>query len=103
MKDARIDATIGLKLDVSTRWNSTFLMLESAIKYEKAFDILKVVDRSFKCCPSSEDWSQGEKICKFLEPFYDATNLISGSSYPTSNLYFMQVWKIKCLLKECGE
>lgn len=32
--------------------------------------------------------------------FYDTTNLISGSSYPTSNLYFMQVWKTEVLLKE---
>jgi len=27
-------------------------------------------------------------------------NLISGSSYPTLNCYFMQVWKIECLLQE---
>jgi len=25
---------------------------------------------------------------------------VSGSSYPTSNLYFFQVWKIQCLLIE---
>ncbi|EOX99846.1 T6D22.19, putative [Theobroma cacao] len=39
-------------------------------------------------------------ICEFLEPFYETTNLISGSSYPTSNLYFMQVWKIESILNE---
>jgi len=27
-------------------------------------------------------------------PFYDITVLISASSYPTSNLYFLQVWNI---------
>ena len=27
------------------------------------------------------------------------TNLIFGSSYPTANLYFMQVWKIECWLR----
>ncbi|EOX99730.1 Ac-like transposase THELMA13 [Theobroma cacao] len=32
------------------------------------------------------------------KPFYETTNLISGSSYPTSNLYFMQVWKIESIL-----
>ena len=36
---------------------------------------------------------------EFLRPFNVITNLISGTSYPTSNLYFMQVWKIECLLK----
>lgn len=37
-------------------------------------------------------------MCDFLRPFFQITELISGSSYPTSNLYFMQVWKIECLL-----
>lgn len=27
------------------------------------------------------------------------TNLVSGSSYPTANLYFMEVWKIECWLR----
>lgn len=42
-------------------------------------------------------------MCEFLRPFYLITNLLSGSSYPTSNLYFMQVWKIECLLKTSVE
>ena len=38
-------------------------------------------------------------MCKFLRPFNVITNLIFGTSYPTSNLNFMQVRKIECLLK----
>ncbi|KAK2416658.1 zinc finger BED domain-containing protein RICESLEEPER [Trifolium repens] len=49
-------------------------------------------------CPSAEEWKRGEKICVFLHPFYETTKLISGTSYPTSNLYFLQVWKIQCVL-----
>ena len=37
-------------------------------------------------------------MCDFLRPFFQIIELISGSSYLTSNLYFMQVWKIECLL-----
>jgi len=37
-------------------------------------------------------------MCEFLRPFYQIIELIFGSSYPTSNIYFMQVWKIECLL-----
>ncbi|XP_017420301.1 zinc finger BED domain-containing protein RICESLEEPER 2-like [Vigna angularis] len=91
---------MGLRLDVTTRWNSTYLMLESAIKYKEAFEILKVVDRNYKNCPSSEEWNRGEKICQFLEPFYEIINMMSGSSYPTSNLYFMQIWKIQLIIEE---
>ncbi|XP_073042327.1 zinc finger BED domain-containing protein RICESLEEPER 2-like isoform X2 [Primulina eburnea] len=95
-----IDSGIGLRLDVPTRWNSTYLMLDSAIKYKKTFCSLQLNDNNYKYCPSIEEWKRGEKICEFLEPFYDTTNLISGSSYPTSNLYVMQVWKIEVWLNE---
>lgn len=56
-------------------------------------------DSGYKWCLSAEEWKKGEKLCEFLEPFCDTTNLISGSSYPTSNLYFTQIWKIERLLK----
>ncbi|KAL4584863.1 hypothetical protein LXL04_009473 [Taraxacum kok-saghyz] len=41
-------------LDVDTRWNSTFLMLESAEKYEAAFDRLLVIDGGYKTFCGSE-------------------------------------------------
>jgi hypothetical protein len=38
------DATKGLIcLDVETRWNATYLMLESAIKFQSAFDMLETI------------------------------------------------------------
>lgn len=85
-------------MDVSTTWNSTYLIPESVIKYEKTFDILQVVNTIYRHCPSYEEWRRREKICQFLESFYEIINMIFGSSYPTSNLYFMQVWKIECML-----
>ncbi|XP_039687383.1 zinc finger BED domain-containing protein DAYSLEEPER-like [Medicago truncatula] len=38
-------------------------------------------------------------MCEILKPFFTITNLISGSSYPTSNLYFGEIWKIECLIR----
>ncbi|XP_057734193.1 zinc finger BED domain-containing protein RICESLEEPER 1-like [Arachis stenosperma] len=73
-------------------------MLESAIKYRKAFEYLKTTDHAYKYCPSVDEWGRAEKICEFLYPFYETTNLISGTSYPTSNLYFLQVYHIQCVL-----
>ncbi|XP_052117558.1 zinc finger BED domain-containing protein RICESLEEPER 2-like [Arachis duranensis] len=96
VQQAEIEEGVGLKSDVPTRWNSTYMMLESAIKFEKAFDILSVVDEAYKDCPTNEEWSLAKKMCEFLEPFYETTNLISGSSYPTSNLMkmkFDKYWK----------
>ncbi|XP_025608039.1 zinc finger BED domain-containing protein RICESLEEPER 2-like [Arachis hypogaea] len=93
-----LNFTSGFHLDVTTRWNSTYIMLESAIKYRKAFEYLKATDHAYKYCPSVDEWGRAEKICEFLYPFYETTNLISGTSYPTSNLYFLQVYHIQCVL-----
>ncbi|XP_019194890.1 PREDICTED: zinc finger BED domain-containing protein RICESLEEPER 2-like [Ipomoea nil] len=94
-----IDDSVGLKLDVPTRWNSIYVMLDSVMKYQRAFGSLVLRDKNFISCPSSEKWKRGELIRDFLAPFYIITNLFFGSCYPTSNLYFMQIWKIERLLK----
>ncbi|WVZ49306.1 hypothetical protein U9M48_000675 [Paspalum notatum var. saurae] len=41
---AKIDSKAFLSLDVCTRWNSTYLMLSSAVPYEKAFERYKDED-----------------------------------------------------------
>ena len=86
-----LDVGISLRLDISTRWNSTYLMLDSALKYENTFVSLQLVDRNFKYCPTHDEWRRGEKIYEFLEPFYQTAKKISGSFDLTSNLYFLQV------------
>jgi len=90
-KFSDIDASSRLCFDVPTRWNSTYLMIKSALKYQRVFGNLHLVDESYKYFHTEEEWERAGKICKFLLPFYDITNLVSATSYPTSNLYFLQV------------
>ena len=80
---------------MSTGWNAIYKMLESVVKYRCAFTSLTFNDKSYKLCPSNEEWERAKKMCTFLAPFYHITNLIFGSSYSTSNLYFMQVYGIE--------
>ena len=47
-----------LRLDVSTRWNVTYMMLESAIKYHCAFNSLTFHYRSYTLCLSNEEWER---------------------------------------------
>ncbi|KAH9622796.1 hypothetical protein KSS87_021221 [Heliosperma pusillum] len=97
---AAISETKALWLDVPTRWNSTYMMLDRAILYRTAFRELKQKDPLYIHFPDSKEWEKIEKVRDVLEPFCDITNLFSGSEYPTANLYFENVWRIAMLLKD---
>lgn len=87
--------------DVLTRWNSTFIMLDSALEHKLAFHQLHVVDRNFsRFYPTEEEWLKVQKFAALLRPFYDLTTLFSGTNYPTANLYFHGVWKIQKVIIE---
>jgi Domain of unknown function (DUF4413) len=100
VKYCGIESSKGLWLDVPTRWNSTFLMLERAIYYRRAFANLARTDTNYLNYPSNEEWGRVEEICGILRPFFDITNLFSGTHYPTANLYFQSVWKIQLRIRE---
>ncbi|CAN1812879.1 Zinc finger BED domain-containing protein RICESLEEPER 2 [Linum perenne] len=68
-----------LILDCCTRWNSTFHMISVALE--------------------EEEWQRVSQVCQFLEVFSDVTNIISGSSYTTANVFLPELWRIKVLLK----
>ena len=79
-------------------------MLERAIKYRKAFVKLETFDKKgYKTAPTDEEWTRAANICDFLGPFAVITSLMSGSNYPTANLYFYQVWLIHDWLRRNEE
>ncbi|KAK4418453.1 Zinc finger BED domain-containing protein RICESLEEPER 2 [Sesamum alatum] len=73
-------------------------MLAAAIKFKDVF--LRFADREphYDICPSAEDWTKAEKVCSVLELFWAATHIVSGSDYPTSNLFLNEVSRVKALL-----
>ncbi|XP_031251030.1 zinc finger BED domain-containing protein RICESLEEPER 2-like [Pistacia vera] len=87
-----------LILDCKMRWNSTYDMLTTAMKFWRVFPCLKERDLSYHYCPKEEDWDKVEKICSILKVFSSASNLISGSDYLTSSLFLKQVCTIKIML-----
>nr|XP_021842394.1 zinc finger BED domain-containing protein RICESLEEPER 2-like [Spinacia oleracea] len=74
---AKIGETKSLWLDVSTRWNSTYMMLKRASLYREAFMEMVIKDSSFKRCPDFEEWENLQKIQDVMEPFSDITKLFS--------------------------
>nr|XP_012575278.1 zinc finger BED domain-containing protein RICESLEEPER 2-like [Cicer arietinum] len=92
-----------LVIDYPTRWNSTFNMLSTALKFKIAFAAYKEKEPHYNHTPSLEEWNKVEKVCKLLEVFNGATHVISGSEYQTANLYLAEVWKVKQILDKTDE
>ncbi|KAH0650464.1 hypothetical protein KY284_030376 [Solanum tuberosum] len=104
-----------LSLDVPTRWNSTYLMLDTAKKFEKTFERFDIYDGNFNsflaidvCEDGSiagsiqnEDWANVRNVTKFLENFYELTLKVSGSRYVTCNVHFEDICELDAYLKVC--
>lgn len=98
---SKIDCSRKLQLDCKTRWNSTYLMLVSAMPYRNVFGNLKTQNPRLKfSVPTPRDWELAEIICDKIKRFHKITELFSGRKYPTANLFFRQVCEIKMALKK---
>jgi hypothetical protein len=66
-----------LKLDISTKWNSTYIMLEVAQKYERAFDLMidenlnlfSYLNKDELRAPTEDDWQKVRHLVKFYVCF----------------------------------
>jgi hypothetical protein len=95
-----------LQADVKSRWNSTFYMLESIELFRPIIDNLlknvrkmnlsrKQVAKLMKLELSNNSWEIISSLVKVLEPFQNATKLISASQYPTVGYILFFVRKIE--------
>ncbi|XP_047335680.1 zinc finger BED domain-containing protein RICESLEEPER 2-like [Impatiens glandulifera] len=89
-----------LIIDCLTRWNSTYKMLVEAYKVKDAFPIFKDGELFYHHCPSLDDWKKVKDVTDILEVFNEATHVISGVNYPTSNVYLAVIWRVKHVLNE---
>ena len=86
-------------MDVPTRWNSTFTMLDGAIECQKTFERLEEHDPSY--LPKDdisivEDWDTTKMFVKSLKTFSEVTMKFSVSMFVTSNIFFHEL----CLIQE---
>ncbi|KAL6585703.1 hypothetical protein OROMI_002347 [Orobanche minor] len=114
-------------LDVPTRWNSTYMMLEIALELRKAFqrmaddDSLNYnnyfdeeeefdeeddLDREGRCGrrrvgpPKDIDWDKAGCFVNFLRVFYQVTVNVSASLTPTAHTAFHDIVSVKAELDE---
>lgn len=87
-----------LPLDVETRWNSTYLMLEQALKFKVGFEKMAAEDKPYNDYfnetiqgtkrigpPSKADWEAVNRLVQFLIIFYSATLVLSASTSACSH------------------
>ena len=100
-----------LEIDVCTRWNSTFLMLEKLVRMREELDFLVCSNKQLtNDYLKDEEWIQVQSIITLLEPMYKATKILSSSSYPTIGdvrltfagiLQHIDLYKNNHTLEEC--
>ena len=99
-RQLHVQCTKELVLDCKIHWNSTYLMLSTALIYKDFFSRLAKHEASYTCLPLDNDWEVAKYICGRLELFYSVIELFSSRKYPTTNLYFTLVCELKIALNE---
>ncbi|KAF7838915.1 zinc finger BED domain-containing protein RICESLEEPER 2-like [Senna tora] len=105
----KIDCKALVCLNIVTRWNSTYLMLEHALKFQKVFDRMEDEDDGYNAYfrddthrlrpPMTFDWSNAYVFVQFLKVFYTITLRFSGSLYVTSNSCFHDIAHVHTMLQ----
>nr|TKR74051.1 hypothetical protein D5086_0000299320 [Populus alba] len=89
-----ISSQKNLVLDLPTRWNSTYFMLETVIGYKSAFCFLQERDPAYTSALTDAEWEWASSITGYLKLFVEITNIFSGDKCPTANIYFPEICDI---------
>ncbi|XP_071698789.1 zinc finger BED domain-containing protein RICESLEEPER 1-like [Rutidosis leptorrhynchoides] len=95
-QQADIATVKSLRLDNQMRWNSTYLMLDTALEYRGAFYLLQEHDSDYATSISEEEWQWASSIASFMKLLVEVTKVFSHSQnkFPTANIYFSEICDI---------
>ncbi|KAK6934128.1 Zinc finger, BED-type [Dillenia turbinata] len=102
-QQAGVESGKSLLLDTPDHWNSTHLMLETALEYKAAFSQLQESDTACTMVPSDEEWEWSSSITSYLKLFVEITNVFTGNKCPTANLELFNEYTISSSSSgDCG-
>ena len=86
---------IKIKIDIPTRWNSAYKLLQNFIKYKNVIQLYEMQLTS-NCdieldVLSDYDWQIVDILRDLFENFDVSTNIFCGVYYPTSHRVIMQI------------
>ena len=116
MEKEKIQCKSIVCLDVPTRWDTTYKMLDGDEKFENAFQLMEEYDEEYlphfgdddgndmnPIGAPNFDWEKVRALSKLLKLFYKATLLFSGSLFVTSKAFFHELVLIQHQLRAlCG-
>jgi hAT family C-terminal dimerisation region len=109
---ARDSVSVELVPDMKIRWNSTYRMIQRLLLHQNIlgvfYDSLDTIDgvtakqrkKLIEAKLTSLDWNILLAIRRVLERFNDATEILSGKSYPTLSLAYPVIYSLKNYLND---
>lgn len=108
------DVQNSLSIDCKSRWNSTAHMITSVSKHKSVIGQLQSDKHNLPLSNkqklklanlelSSNEWILLSSIEDVLQPFHNATKLMSGQKYPTIGTALFDIRKIKAFLESYVE
>lgn len=99
-QEVGINSPKKLVLDSPIRWNSTYLMLETALEYRAAFSLWQEHDPTYMSSLTDVEWDWATSVTGYLKLFVEISNIISGNKSPTANIFFPEICDIHIQLIE---
>ncbi|KAF5460869.1 hypothetical protein F2P56_020708 [Juglans regia] len=95
-----ISSKKNLLLDCPVRWNSTYIMLETALEYRGVFSLLQEHDPAYTVALTDAEWEWTSSVTGYLKLFVEIINVFSSNKFPTANMYFPEICDVHIQLIE---
>jgi hypothetical protein len=91
---AGINSQKALLLDNPLHWNSTYIMLETALEYRSAFSLFQEHNPSYSSTLSDEEWEWAMSVTGYLKLLVEIMNTFSANRFTTANIFFHEICEI---------